>query len=323
MSSLLLPVVVLAHVGGIPTQADFQEPRGVGNVVDGTATITWMDNNADPTGLFEFYYQPHNVPPNASLMSGDLVGTRIPCDGSAQCDTTTDPLAVRIMDATDALGWDTSAVPSGSYVVYAITRDPPIQPIWKMARGVITVQHPGDPLYPAAIMTAPGVTVPPVADSFALKWEASGDGPMTATLRWRAKDGGDPGFTELVADVPMSDAGGGLHRGCYVWDVSDKTNGYYFVQVEVKDAAGRTYLANGDASVVVFRDPSPTDAGPAASCEDVGVPDAGPGPDAGGPGGDDEGGEPTCGCRVGRAGSAGGFVVGALLLLGLRRRRRR
>jgi MYXO-CTERM domain-containing protein len=326
MSFLWFPWVVAAHVGGIPTQADFQSPKGVGNVADQSYTFTWRDNDLDPTGKFEFHFQDHNVPPNASLQTGELDtdGGLIPCSGATQCDTV-DPNLVIIKDATNQLTWDTSALAAGSYVVYAVTKDPPLQPIWAMATGVITVQHAGDPLYPAALVTAPGAVVPPVADSYAIKWEASGAGPLTATVRWRAKDGADPNFTDLVTDVPMIDEGGGIYQGCAVWDLSAEPDGYYFVQVEVKDAAGHTHLSNGRTSVVVYRDPQPTDAGPPASCADVTPPDAGPGmPDAGMTGGDDTGGGgPGCGCRTGRTSAgAGGLVVLAAALSLVRRRRR-
>jgi hypothetical protein len=64
----LLVAAVAAHVGGVPTQARFVDPEGVGNTANNAAIVTWMDGDLDPTGLFDFFYQPSNVPPLAGLV---------------------------------------------------------------------------------------------------------------------------------------------------------------------------------------------------------------------------------------------------------------
>jgi hypothetical protein len=304
MASLVLPVVIFAHVGGIQTEADFQAPTSVGDVVDQAALVSWRDDNLDPTGRFEFYYQPHNVPIGASPTSGDLVGTLIPCQGLG-CDPDV-PEAVRILDPTDSFTWDTSSVPAGTYVIYAITHDPPLGPVFSVSPGAFTVRHPGDPLHPAAQFTDPGVTSQVVSRDVALRFAAAGEGPMTARVSWRARNG-PPIYQELAADVPMrADPGKpGRFDGCVVWDLSALPNDWYYVAVEVTDAAGRTHLAYARSAVTAYRDAQTPDAGVAASCEDPAPrPDAGPvKADAGVvPATDGDGG---CTCRAsGRSGGA-------------------
>jgi MYXO-CTERM domain-containing protein len=312
MSLSYLLLGIFAHVGNIPTIAVFDQPVGVGNVADQSFTFGWEDNDGDMTATFSMYYQPSNLPPNGTV--AEVTGTAIP-NGQA----------MPIMDPNDVLVWDTSGVPSGSYYLYSVTTesDGALPPSLGMSHGVVTIRHAGDPLYPAVVVTEPGALSPPVGDAFAVKWEAIGEGPMTATVRGKARDdAGDPAV--LATDLPMAE-GGGKFTGCYLWNLGAEPNGYYEVQVEVRDSAGRTHASYSISNIVLFRDPQPTDAGVPPSCTVPGTPDAGAdAPDAGMSGGDDDGGGGSCGCRVGGARTAGGSSALALLLgLALLARRRR
>lgn len=315
---LLAAVTLAAHVGGIPTQALFDAPVGVGNVADQSYILRWQDNEMDETGRFDFYYQPTNVPPNASLMSGDLVGTPIP-NGQQ----------VVISDPQNDLVWDTSNVPAGSYYVYEITTDTDmgVPPIHSMSKGAVTVRHPGDPLYPAVIVDEPNGIGDVVADGYALRWTASGTAPLRADIYWKIPESDGP-MQLLVADVPMHDLGNGLHAGCYVWNLSGKAQGYYFVRVDVKDAQGLSHSAYSRASLTVYRDPNPVDAGPVASCPDWTSADAGVGGPDGGPGIDNPDPPGPCDCRVGgretpSPTAAALIAIGAALLALPRAGRRR
>ncbi len=314
MSLSYLTLGVLAHVGGIPTQAYFDAPVSVGTMVDQQFAFGWQDNDMDPTGKFSFYFQATNLPPNGK--PADLAGKAIP-NGQD----------ILIMDPNDVLTWDTSLEPAGTYYLYAVTTDEPLPPVFGMSRGVVTIQHAGDPLFPAVVITEPGAISPPVADAFAIQWEATGEGPLTATVRGKGRD--DPGDLVVLAEnVPMTAAAGGVSTGCYLWNLSAKPQGYYVVQVTVQDGASRTHTSYAVTNITLYRDPNVTDAGVPASCElapaepDAGTIDASIG-------GDDDGtGEGPCGCRVGRrAGAAGGLATLALIgLVGLaftiRRQRR-
>lgn len=297
LAPLLLGATLAPHVGGIPTRARFETPAGVGNVVDASFEVVWLDNQEDLTGLFDFFYQPTNVPPDFNFMN---------CDGTLVCalDGTPIPAAqdFPISETTNRFAWDLTAVPSGSYFVYEITEDPPIPPIWSMTRGVVTVRHAGDALFPAVVVTEPDGLGDTVADAFAVQFTASGQGPLTAAIEWRAAEGDAP-LEPLALGVAMSEGDDGLHRGCFVWDLFDEPPGYYYVRVTVTDAAARTHAAWSPSSVVVYRDPRPTDAGPPASCGAAPILDGGVvATDAASEPGATTG---PCDCRVGGRGGRG------------------
>lgn len=310
----LVAVALLGHVGGIPTQAKFSSPVCVNNVADQSFTMMWIDpDEMDPTGRFDFYYQVSNGPPNTSLMSGHLIGTAIP-EGQQ----------VNVSDLANLLLWDTSQVPAGSYFIYEVTTDTDmgIPPIHAMAPGVVTVQHPGEPLWPAVVVEQPDGVDDVVGDAFAVKWKGSGVGPLTATVRGKERD--EAGALPILAsDVPMIDQGDGTFAGCWLWNLSSRPQGYYYVEITVTDASGLTHAAYSRQALTLYRDPNPTDAGPPPSCPSLPGVDAGAGD--GGTGGDDEPGPPTCGCRIAgrRAGGLSGAAALAVLVAAARARRRR
>src|SRR5437762_3084368 len=116
----LLSVVLAFHVGGVPTPAKFVDPKGVGAAGDQSFDVKWTDGDMDPTGKFSFYYQVSNVPPNATLSSPSFMGVAIP---EAQ--------QLPILSTMNDFQWNTSAIASGSYYLYAITTDPPLMPVWE------------------------------------------------------------------------------------------------------------------------------------------------------------------------------------------------
>jgi len=170
----LLAVAVAAHVGGIPTQAAIASPGDVGQIADGTFTIRWSDNEADPTGQLNFYFQAPNVAPGTVTGDADLMGTTI---AGAQM--------VPISDTTNLFAWDTSGVAGGSYFVYAVTVDPPFGDIYGISDGPVTIQHGGDPEWPAVKVDEPDGIADTVTDAFAVKWHAAGAGALVATVRYR------------------------------------------------------------------------------------------------------------------------------------------
>lgn len=311
MSYSLLAAIALtlpAHVGGIPTLARFDTPVDVGNVADQSFTFTWQDNEMDLTGLFGFFFQRSNLPPNGRL--DDLAGD--PIVGAEM---------ISISDTANAFTWDTTGVPAGSYYLYAITTDSPLPQIFSLSRGVTTVQHGGDPLFPAVVVDEPNGSGDIVANAYPVQWRASGVGPLTATISFAIPDD-DPLLVPpvvIATDVPMVPEGDHF-VGCYLWDLGDRPGGYHYVLIEVRDAAGRTHSAFSRGSLTVYRDPAPVDAGPVATCSlPMGDPDAGAGTADGGVGGDDEG-PGICVCRAADGGASGrhgvrGSLAGGLALL--------
>jgi hypothetical protein len=242
MSLTYLLLGVFPHVMGIPTIAYFDQPVGVGNLADASFMFAWEDNDLDMTGQFSMFFQPENLPPNA--IADALTGTVIP-NGQA----------MDISNPNDVLVWDTHAVPSGSYVLYSVTTDtlPGYPKVFGMSHGVVTIRHAGDPLYPAVVVTDPGAIAPPTGDAYAVRWEASGTGPLTATVRGKPREAAGA-FVELASGLPMTQVGD-KQTGCYVWNLGDQPNGYYEVQVEVSDAAGHTHASYALSNITLLRDP--------------------------------------------------------------------
>jgi hypothetical protein len=221
-----------------------------------------------------------------------------------------------ILDESNLFTWDITAIPSGSYFVYEVTEDPPLLPVYGISHAPITIQHEGDPLWPAVQVLEPDGVSDIASEAYPVRWRASGGGPLVATVSWGQPVTSTEPLTEIAADVPMLDAGGGVYEGCLLWDLSALPQGYYFVNVEVRDPAGLTHAAFSRNSLVIFRPSSGgIDAGTPPSCETPVEPDAGPGAiDAGQP---IDGPGPDCACAVGPAGSRGGAPWLSLLLVAL------
>src|SRR6185295_15242636 len=167
---------------GIPTAANFQNPNQLGVTADQSFDFTWIDNEQDMTGKFDFFYQSSNVHPLAPVGSPEFMGQMVP--GAQQ---------VAISDPANHYLWDTSTVPSGSYYLYEITADAPLPPISGISLAPVTIQHAGDPLYPAVLVNEPDGIGDIVVDSFAIKWIATGEGSgMRAKLSYRSPDAPDP-----------------------------------------------------------------------------------------------------------------------------------
>jgi hypothetical protein len=303
MSWLALATVV-AHVGGIPTQARYDRPIELGELADATGTVLWRDNEQDATGLFDFYYQASNVRPAVMTTHPDFAGTLF-AEG------------VMISDPANRLDWDTSAIATGSYYVYEITRDAPLTPVYSVTPAPITVQHPGDPRWPAVMVDEPDGIGDTQPSRFAIKWRATGEGALTASIRYGAVM--NDTLMPVASGVGMSQADG-IYQGCYLWNISLLPQGTYYVQIEVADEGGRTHASFSSNVLVVYRNPDAPDGGVEPSCEGVGAPDGGT--SAGGDGGGDDG--ATCLCRIGHRGRApvvSAIVFGVLLATLARRRR--
>lgn len=311
MMGMVIPLglVVLAHVGGIPTRASFTTPSVLGELADRSYSVTWLDDDSDLTGIFDFYYQSANIPPGAQIGSDAFVGVPIPTGQQ-----------VAIMEPSDALIWDTTVVPAGSYYLYAIATDPPLDPLFGASAAPVTVRHPGDPLWPALVVDEPDAIGDTQAELFAVRFRARGEGPLTATLRGRnLTPENDQPYYEIGEDISLEEVSPGSFTGCYLWDLRALVEGQHYVEVRISDQAGRVYTAysrtmtvslaaDGEPPTCAAPDPE-ADANPLRSDART--------PNVGEPGG--------CGCVVGRRvpGRLGTvFLVGALIALTFSLRKR-
>ena len=255
--------VLVAHVGGIPTQALFERPVELGEVADTSATIVWRDNELDLTGLFDFYFQPSNIRPAVMTTHPDFAGALF-------------AEAVPVSDPSDQLIWNSSAVSAGSYFIYEITRDPPLSPVFSVSPVPITVRHAGEPRWPAVVVTEPDGIMDTQQTRFAVKWSAAGQGTLMATIRYGTV--GEDTLSEIVSGVPLVASDAERYEGCYLWNISLLAQGTYYVQVEVADEGGRTHTAFSRNSLVIYRNPDLPDAGVEPACEGTpSPPDSGSG----------------------------------------------
>ena len=255
-----LPAAAFAH-GGDPAVAYFTSPTGVGNVVDSSIDITWVDaDRSIPTGTatVDFFYTNRQPP---TFQSGerpdDLVGEVV-------------VTGIPEKDMPNAYTWDTSAVPAGSYVLWSQVVEPPEEnmsiQIIDLSPGIVTVAHPGDPVYPAVLLTAPNSPFKYADESFEITWEAF-DPDGTARIRIEARIG--PTGTPIVVadDLPAT------AEGSVVWDTSNLEENDWILEAIITDDRGLSFRHFSRYVVLVTHQVGPRDGGVAvdASAADAGV----------------------------------------------------
>ena len=97
------------------------EPDGVNDNADTSYTITWTDSDPDDNAQISLYYDTDN-----SAYDGTLIinGLNEDADG-----------------ANDSYIWNISAMPEGSYYIYAKINDGANSPVYDYSSGVVTIAH--------------------------------------------------------------------------------------------------------------------------------------------------------------------------------------
>jgi len=317
-------LVLAFHIGGLPARARYENPIDLGQVADQTYAVIWTDGDQDPTGMFNFGFQPLDGPPNAGPELRWYVTPQI-----------TNAQQVAVLDTANTFVWDTSQVPAGTYIIYEITEDPGIDSVVSVSPGPVTIQHTGDPLWPAVITDEPDGLSDIVNTNYAARFRATGVGALTANIYYGVPlPNGlpDPDAQPVLiqSGFPLEETSPGFYKGCYLWDVSTMPEGFYWMLIEVVDEGARTHANYSKGMVIVSHAPGAPDAGASGTCAELTVPDAAPyNVDAGRDGPiripPDE---PPCLCRVGAPRPQGargwlGIGVAVALLVELRRRRSR
>jgi hypothetical protein len=286
-------------------------PYDVGIVVDREYRFEWNDSNyITPTGTISIdWFYTRNIPPTFQLGATppELEGTPI-------------VLGVDEQDRTDAFTWDTSSVAPGSYWIWSRVNDLPGEVTLRInafSRGVVTVAHPGDPVYPAIILaTPPSPFVIVETGSYDVAYEAfDPDGTGRVTLEAMRTRTGTDAFV-IADDLPAA------RSATITWDVRALREGNWILRATLVDARGLRAQAYA-RFLVTIEHPTTADAGrpdaramPDAGPEDIGTYDGGDRPVV-----EVEG----CGCSSASVASPG-LVLGALwvgAVLAARRARRR
>lgn len=283
LAALLAPAPVLAHLGGVPTTAFVVSPDDVGLVVDDVFTVAWTDYDdlaETQDTLIDVFYTAEMPPTfrvgtSPDTLNGIAIAKEIP-----------------ELDPVNALEWDVSAVPSGSYFIFTVAHDPPFR-IAAFSRGVVTVAHEGDPVHPAVMLLQPDGIKDVGRGTYSIEWKAF-DPDGTGTIRIEGTMNADGTGLRTIAE--------GLDpaAGAYEWQTDGWERGDWMLRISLEDARGLSHTAWSRYFVRVA-DPIPNTGGTGGAAGAVGAGGA-PGGDAGAGGGATPGGaggarrDPGSGC---------------------------
>ncbi|WP_157370375.1 hypothetical protein [Vulgatibacter incomptus] len=244
-------------------------------------------------------------------------------------DTTVIVVGIPERDPANVWEWDTTDLPAGTWFLWSLAHDAPFE-MAAFARGALTVAHPGDPVWPAVIVTSPDESSVVADRSFEIRYEAF-DPDGSATVRIEATRSLDGSELILVAD-DLPAAGESLQ-----WDTSALPSGDWMVKATIEDARGLVTHAFGRSFVRIDHGGGPGTGGTPGTGGSGGTGgiggtggaggaggegSAGTGPGEEEPGGERSGGERDgCGCDV--ASSLGGLPWMGLALVRLATIRRR
>lgn len=297
-----------AH-GSDPAVAYMNVPVGVGNVVDDSFMLNWVDaDRSIPTGTatVDFYYTNAQPP---TFLNGErhpaLVG-EVVVSGIIE------------KEMPNEYVWDTSGVPAGSYLLWSEVLEPPEKnmaiKIIEFSPGILTVAHPGDPVHPAVFLTTPSSPFQFADDMIDVEYLAfDPDG----TARVRLEAGMDPNgenFILIADDLPATST------GSFEWNTSTIEEGDWILRATITNASGLSFHHYSRYFLLVTH---------AVIRSDAGVMTDGGQPDAGGFSARDAGGEhmvapdDSCACRAafgaGRGTSRLGWWLAAAVLFALAR----
>ncbi|MEL7367964.1 MAG: hypothetical protein AAFN74_03560 [Myxococcota bacterium] len=263
-AAIVCPTLVWAH-GGNPAVAFFNEPVGVGIVVDDTFTFTWRDADIPiPTGTatVDFFYtvnRPMTFTPGD--IPDDLAGTPI-------------VTGLRERDLDNRYVWNVSDVPTGSYHLWSRVNEPPSEDmsiqIIDFAPGIVTVVQPGDSVPPALLVTSPRNAFEFTDAQYEITYEAfdpDGTGRVRLEAAMVPTSSNAPAFIPLADDLP-ADA-----EGRWTWNTSALPDGDWMIRATLTDARGQSFTTYSRFLLLISHPFSRFDAG--TSAQDAGPPDAG------------------------------------------------
>ncbi len=235
------PAAALAHLNGVPTTAWPGSPHGVGAVSYGDYTITWTDyDDQATTGETTIdVFVSRTMPPTYRM------GTRprFPADGDP-------PIALALGIAEDdlenAVVWDTSSVPPGTWFVWTVAHDEPFEMV-AFARGVVSVAREGGSVWPAVIVTSPDASSRVSDASFLIRFEAF-DPDQSAAIRLEASRALDGVEWILLAEGLPAEGG-----GSFLWDTRAFSPGDWMIRATIEDARGLSTSAYGRFFVRIDR----------------------------------------------------------------------
>lgn len=176
--------------------------------------------------------------------------------------------------------------------------------------GVLTIAHPGDPIYPAVLMTTPDTPFRFADDSYELKWQAF-DPDGSARVRLEA------GTSSLGVDYQVLAEDLDPQLGTFEWDTSELPEVDWYIRATIEDDRGLSFTTYAQYILAISHAPEQPDAG----LRDAGpVSDAGVTADAGfvkGPATD------GCRCIAPQQGAQAGLIPLSVMALALAIRRRR
>lgn len=228
-----LALCVPAHAPSrAPTTLELTNPATAHDFADGDRfTITWRDDDRDvasAAATIELYFAPQNPRTFAR-------GTSPP-----QVDGTLIANGIRVHDTKNAFEWETTAIPTGAYWIFARVDDPEVdrslERTLAFSPGVVIVAHKDDPLPLAIVFVAPkDPYVWPASDSLELEFsifdpDESGEVMIEAM----------PSFDLQRPPVVIAQQ---LHAESFIWDTRAFPEGEQTLRATLRDRRGRTFVA--------------------------------------------------------------------------------
>jgi hypothetical protein len=229
---LIIPATARAHPSGGPAVAWPLDPRGVGVQADQEFAFTWTDTNLfTPTGTITIdWFFTTQMPPTFQIGSTppDLRGTVI-------------VRGIPEKDRTDRWVWNTSTVAAGSYFIWSRVNDLPTEVnsirINAFSPGVVTIAHPGDPVYPAIFMPTPDTPFTFADSGYRVTWQAF-DPDHSARIKIELMHNRDVAEARVLAQDLVATSTGSL------WvDTSSEAEGDLIFRATIEDARGLRFVS--------------------------------------------------------------------------------
>lgn len=247
---LLAPSTARAH-GGNPAQAVILTPERLGQPVDDSFLIEWLDAGAPP-------------PPTGSALVNLFYTDQMPVTfplGSIPETLTGTAIVSGILEEEEPNEylWDVSQVPSGHYWLWARVDEPPeeMSAVYIRFPPVpLTVLHPGDELGPAVALVRPSSEFTVADEQFEIEYQ-SWDPTGTARIRIEAAPevfGQEPEWTVVADNIPARPA------GAFTWNTAPFPERDWILRATITDCEGRSHRAYGRYYVFVTH-LDPVDAG--------------------------------------------------------------
>jgi hypothetical protein len=137
--------------------------------------------------------------------------------------------------------WDTASVASGHYWLFSRAREVPeslpYAPLITFSTGIVSVQHAGDELLPAVVISRPSTLSSFADSSYVLEYRSlDPDRSARVTLEAAAREDA-LSYLTIAAELPA------LEVGSFEWNTRGLPEGDWIIRATIRDARGRSFVS--------------------------------------------------------------------------------